>query len=233
METVVTLAAYNEAKNIGSLVRKIVGQGFTCVVVDDGSSDATATIAAAEGARVVRHAINLGQGHALLTGLKVAIKQRGCEFVVEMDADGQHRPEEIPAFVQKMRETHADVVVGSRILGAASRNAPLIRRAMLPYVTWCINKLSGYELTDSMCGFRAFRRESLSRVLPVLDAMLEPQYIAAEMFIRFGRIGFSIVEIPVHIDQRSSGMSTKGMLRYGTGVLKSAVRAVIEARATP
>lgn len=230
METVVTLAAYNEAKNIGPVVAKIVHQGCRCVVVDDGSDDSTAEIAAREGAHVVGHAVNLGQGYALLTGLKVAIEEPGCEFIVEMDADGQHRPEEIPLFIQKLRETRADVIVGSRTLGGASPNAPFLRRALLPYVTWWINKLSGYELTDAMCGFRAFRRSSLVRVLPILDGMLEPQYIAAEMFIRFGRAGLAIIEIPVYIDHRNSGVSTKGMLRYGTGIFKSAVRGMIAAR---
>ena len=224
----VTLAAHNEAKNIRPIIEKILAQGYRCIVVDDGSRDETAQVSEALGALVVRHSINLGQGYAVLTGMKVAMRQPDCDIVIEMDADGQHRPEEIRLFVERMQETGADIVVGSRVLGGHrwSRSSP--RRIMLPYVTRLINELSGYRLTDAMCGFRAFRRSSLAKLLPVLDVMLEPQYIAAEMFIRFGRAGLVITEVPVHVDERSSGISTKGLLRYGMGILKAILRTLIE-----
>jgi glycosyltransferase involved in cell wall biosynthesis len=230
VKVIATLSAYNEAKNIRPVIARIRDQGYGCIVVDDGSRDATAQIADDAGAIVVRHPINLGQGYAVLTGLKAAIRHPECEIILEMDADGQHRPEEIRLFVERMQETKADIVVGSRPLGEHGGDAPFIRRTMLPYVTWGINKLSGYAISDAMCGFRAFRASSLMRVLPLLDHMLEPQYLSAEMFIRFGRCGLVIDEVPVHVDSRSSGVSTKGMLRYGMGILKAAVRTVIEAK---
>jgi glycosyltransferase involved in cell wall biosynthesis len=233
VKIIATLSAYNEAKNIRPVIAKILDQGYGCIVVDDGSRDATAQIAEEAGAIVVRHPVNLGQGYAVLTGLKAAIRHPGCEIVLEMDADGQHRPEEIRLFVERLEEGNADIVVGSRTLGRHGRDAPFLRRTMLPYVTWGINKLSGYRITDAMCGFRAFRASSLMKVLPLLDNMLEPQYLSAEMFIRFGRAGLVIDEVPVQVEQRSSGVSTKGMLRYGTGILKAALRTMIEAKPRP
>jgi glycosyltransferase involved in cell wall biosynthesis len=229
MRVVATLAAYNEALNIRPVIETILHKGYLCVVVDDGSRDATAQVAQDAGAIVVRHAINLGQGYAFLSGLKMAVKQPSCEIVVSMDADGQHRPEEIPLFVEVLQRTRADVVVGSRVLKGDNSNAPFLRRVMLPYVTLGINRLSGYRVSDAMCGFRAFRASSVKRVLPLLDQMLEPQYIAVEMFIRFGRAGLLIEEVPVHVDPRSSGVSTKGVLRYGSGIMKAAVRTLLDA----
>lgn len=228
MRVIATLSAYNEAKNIEPVIARILAQGYGCIVVDDGSRDDTARIAREAGAIVVRHLINLGQGVAVLTGIRAAMTYPDCEIALEMDADGQHRPEEIPLFVEKLDTTHADIVVGSRVLGQHGSDAPFLRRTMLPHVTRAVNKLSGYSMSDAMCGFRAFRISSLRRVLPLLDQMLEPQYLSIEMYMRFGRAGLKIAEVPVHVDPRASGVSTKGMLRYGTGILKAAMRTILE-----
>lgn len=225
-KVVVTLAAYNEAENIPPVIAKIRALGFDCIVVDDGSKDATALVAEEAGAIVCRHKMNMGQGYAFVTGLKLALKL-GYDIIVSMDADGQHRPEEIPRFLERFETTHADVVIGSRVLGQQS-GAPFLRRVMLPYVTAAVNRLSGYKVSDAMCGFRSFRARPLLRALPMFDAMLEPQYIAVELFIRFGRAGLSIGEVPVSIDPRGAGVSSKGLMRYGMGILKAAVRTMIE-----
>jgi len=220
MRTVVTLTALNEAKNIEAIIPKIIEQGYDCILVDDGSNDGTPELAQHLGATVISHSINLGQGYAVLTSFKAALK-KNCDLIIEMDADGQHDPCEIPLFIKKMEETKADIVVGSRILGSNYANAPFFRKTFLPYFTWFINKLTGYQMTDAMCGFRAFRKESLKSVAPVLDSMLEPQYLAAEMFIRFAKAGLSVEEIPIVLKDRLSGGSYKGFARYGFGILKA------------
>jgi len=230
MSVLVTLAARNEQRTVGDIVRRLRGLGFRCVVIDDGSLDRTVAEARVAGAAVVSHAVNLGQGDALLTGFKACLLDPDCEIIIEMDADGQHDPADVPRFVEKMRSCTADIVVGSRILGSHQSGVSSLRRIFLPYYTGLINALTGYQMTDALCGFRAFRRSSIERVASQLNFVIEPQYMAAEMFIRFSRAGLNIEEIPVHLAERRWGVSTKGVLRYGIGILRAIMRTLLDPR---
>ena len=227
MKVIVTLTAYNEADTIATVVSSVLQLGYECIVVDDGSSDGTAEIAKATGADVIRHIVNLGQGYAVLTSFKAALAKE-CSVIVEMDADGQHDPREIHKFLERLEKTGADIVVGSRVLGSNHPNAPFFRKTFLPHFTAVINRLTGYKMTDSMCGFRAFKKSSLLKVNHLLDAMLEPQYLAAEMFLRFSRVGLKVDEVPVHLQDRTSGQSSKGLARYGFGVLKAILKTIFD-----
>ena len=227
MNVAITLCAYNEGENVRSVIERALEYGDV-ILVSDGSSDNTEAIAHQCGAEVVRHPFNLGQGVAVITGFKAALARGDYDVIIEMDADGQHDPAEIPTFVDKMAETGADIVVGSRIIGVNYDGAPWARRYFLPKLTHVLNKLTGYQMTDSMCGFRAFKGQSVRRALPVLDRMLEPQYIASEMFIRFSRLGLTIQEVPIRMQDRSSGISSKGLFRYGWGVSRAILLALLE-----
>ncbi len=234
MTVIVTLAAYNEAQVIGPVVGEIVGLGYGCIVVDDGSTDNTAATAKAHGAAVVRHHINLGQGHAILTGIAAAMLDPECEIIVGMDADGQHAPSEIAVFVDRLRSTKADLVVGSRVLGASAQNNHFLRRAFAPFYTAVINRMTGLHLSDALTGFRAWRRSSLDGILDVLESMLEPQYLTSEMLFRLTRAGFIVDEVPVHIRDRLHGASHKGLLRMGVGIIRAILKAAVsEARSRP
>ena len=223
MNVCAVLAAYNEAKNLKKVVGPIVEQGYGCILVDDGSTDGTQELAEALGAKVVRHVSNLGQGWGVLTGFKAALAEN-CDVIVEMDADGQHDPHEISKFVLEMEKTGADIVVGSRILGSSHSDAPLLRRKFLPAFTYLVNLLTGYKMTDALCGFRAFNAKSLANASVVLDDMLEPQYIAAEMFIRFSTQNLTVSEVPIHLQNRISGKSYKGMVKYGWGIIRAIIQ---------
>jgi len=226
----VTLAAHDEQKTVGEVIRRLRDLGFSCVVVDDGSVDGTVGAAKAAGAVVISHSVNLGQGDALLTGFKACLLDPDCDIIVEMDADGQHNPADVPRFVEMMRNSPADVVVGSRILGAHQPNVSYLRKTFLPYYTNLINALTGYQMTDALCGFRAFRRASIARVASQLDFIIEPQYVAAEMFIRFSRAGLRVEEIPIKVAERGWGASRKGVLRYGFGILRAIARTLLDPR---
>lgn len=225
MRTLVTIAILNEEQNLGAVLKKMP-EYVEVLVVDDGSTDKSAEIARQYGARVVYHPINLGQGFAVITGFRAAL-MNDYDVIIEMDGDGQHDPMEIPCLLSKLNESGADIVVGSRILGSNYEGAPLFRRIFLPYFTWVINRITGYHLTDAMCGFRAFRADSLRRVQHVFTECGEPQYLAAEMFIRFARAGLTVVEVPVHLSTRSSGSSYKGLVRYGWGVTRAILRTIL------
>lgn len=225
MKVIVTIAAYNEEKIIGSILRKIPIE-YEVIVVDDGSIDKTREICLQQGARVVKHVVNLGQGAAVLTGFKKGLELEG-EYIIEMDGDGQHDPGDIPRFVEVLANNpEIDIVVGSRVLGS-SYKAPFFRRTFLPVFTWLINRITGYSLTDCMSGFRAFRSSSLKGCRSVLDDFLEPQYLASEMFIKFSRENLKVAEIPIHIGSRGFGFSYKGLVRYGWGVTRTIVRTLI------
>ncbi|HDQ41910.1 MAG TPA: glycosyltransferase family 2 protein [Desulfonatronum sp.] len=230
----VTLTAFNEARNIGPILDGIYaldipGWRNRTLVVDDGSRDETQGIARDHGAEVVRLLMNLGQGHALLVSFQAALaRAEDRDVIIEMDADGQHDPRFIPDFIKRLEQTGADIVVGSRILGSNHANAPFFRRTFLPHYTALINRVTGYAMTDSMCGFRAFRAGSLRRVSRVMDDMLEPQYIAAEMFIRFAKAGLTVEEIPIALADRFFGTSRKGFIRYGMGVLNAIVKTKLD-----
>ncbi len=228
MKVAITLSAYNEAENVASVVRAALRFG-TVFVVDDGSTDDTAQVARDSGALVLEHPLNLGQGMAVLTSFKAALAG-DFDVIIEMDADGQHEPSEIPLFLERLESSDADIVVGSRVLGSNYEGAPWARVFFLPKLTAILNRVTGYAMTDSMCGFRAFRSDSLRKILPALDEMLEPQYLAAEMFIRFSRFGLTVEEIPIRLSDRSSGVSRKGLLRYGWGVGRAILRTLLERR---
>lgn len=221
----VVIAVLNEAQIIGSVLQKMP-EDIDIIVVDDGSTDDTAQIATTFGAKVVRQTINLGQGIALTTGFMAAL-MHDYEIIIEMDGDGQHDPHDIPRFVRALQETGCDLVVGSRRLGSSYEGEPFFRRQFLPTLTSVINLFTGYRLTDSMCGFRAFRASSLRRCHSVLRETTGRQYVAAEWFIKFSKAGLTVAEIPVHLEKRQHGISYKGLVRYGWGVMRSIVRGIM------
>lgn len=229
MRVAILTAALNEEVALRELTCHMP-HGCDLFVVDDGSTDGTEIVARKYDARVVRHMINIGQGYAFITGIKAIVKasEGQYDYIVYLDADGQHDPCEVPKLVQKAQEGDLDVVVGSRILGSNYDAAPFFRRTFLPIYTGIINRLTGYHLTDALCGFRAFRVSSLRDVLEIFDQMLEPQYLAAEMFIRFAKAGLRVGEVPIHMRDRISGFSYKGFFRYGMGVLKAITRTLLD-----
>ncbi len=229
MRVAVLTGALNEEIPLREWVKDIP-EGWDLYVVDDGSTDRTSSVASELGARVIRHSMNLGQGYAFITGVKAIVSEMDLDYdyIVYLDADGQHDPKEIPRFLEKARTEDLDVVIGSRILGSNYANAPFFRRKFLPFYTAIINMLTGYDMTDAMCGFRAFRVSALRKVLPVFDRMIEPQYMAAEMFIRFSRVGLKVGEVPINMRDRISGLSYKGFVRYGFGVLRAIGKTVLD-----
>lgn len=228
MKVGVTIGVLDEEANIGQVLDR-VPEGYDVLILDDGSTDSTVSIAEKYGAKIISHLTNLGQGFAVITSFKVAILN-DYDVIIEMDGDGQHDPLEIPKFIKKMEETGADIVVGSRAIGTNYDKAPFFRKTFLPYFTWIINKLSGYNMTDSMCGFRAFRASSLQRVAHIFDDMLEPQYLAAEMFLRFSKEGLTVEEVPINLHDRGFGFSYKGLFRYGWGVTRAIIRTLMVAK---
>jgi len=198
--TWVVIAAYNEGKVIRQVVAEVVRAGWNVVVVDDGSRDNTVAEAAAGGAIVVRHAVNLGQGAALQTGIDYAVR-RGAEAIVTFDADGQHNCADIPALIAALAD--ADVALGSRFLGKAIEGATARRKALLRTATLVSNSLSGMKLTDAHCGFRAFR----ASVAPKLRITQDRMAHASELLRKIHTSGVRVVEVPTTVRYTEHSMS--------------------------
>jgi len=187
------MAAYNEGGVIAGVVRPLVDSGYGVVVVDDGSRDETAERARGAGAAVVRHAINRGQGAALQSGLRYALRQ-GARILVTFDADGQHSAEDIPRLVRPIAGQAADIVLGSRFLEHAA-DVPVARRLLLRLAVVFTGVVSGVRLTDAHNGLRALSRRAAEQVDLHLDRMAH----ASEIIDQLVRTGLPLVEVSVTV----------------------------------
>ncbi len=190
----VVMAAYNERPVIADVVKGIKRAGFSVVVVDDGSTDETARAAADAGAIVVQHPINLGQGAGLQTAIEFALEE-DADIIVTFDADGQHRPQDIPALVAALRTGNADFALGSRFLGQ-TLNLPASRRLLLKAATWFTRFTTGLKITDTHNGLRAMRRRGASAIHLKQNRMAH----ASEILHQIAASGLTYVECPVTIE---------------------------------
>ena len=192
--TCLIIPAYNESKHIGSVLSHVLskfGSFFgEIVVVDDGSDDDTSGIAKGYGVVVLRHDRNMGKGMALRTGFSYAL-ERGYELVMTMDGDGQHDPEDIPRFMERMGRGDADIVLGARVLDR--RRMPIHRRLNNRLVSAVGSWLSGQKVVDFQCGYRLIRSE----VLKAIKLETRRYETESELLIKAGRMGFRIVSIPI------------------------------------
>ena len=185
---------YNEA----TVVREVISQARETfpyiVVVDDGSKDDSARQAAAAGAIVVRHPVNLGQGAALQTGFSYILEKTNANYVVTFDADGQHSTTDAAAMVAAAREEELAVILGSRFLQGPSPVGRL-KRLVLRTAAAVSSRTSGMHLTDAHNGLRVIRRD----VLVQLNLKQNRMAHASEIIRKIGATGLPWREFPVHI----------------------------------
>ncbi len=193
MKTLVIIPAKNEALSIDKVVFDVRQAGYEVLVVDDGSTDTTATVAQSAGALVLRHIINRGQGASLRTGIAYAL-DNGYEAVVFFDADGQMLASEIPLLVNRLENERLDVVLGSRFLGSAE-NIPLIKIITLGLALLFTRKTTGLKLSDTHNGFQVWRREALEQ----LQLCQDRYAYASEVLHEIARLNLRYQEVPVTI----------------------------------
>ena len=213
-EIAVVIPAYNEEKTIGNVLLEAKKYVSLIVVVDDGSDDQTAEIAEKLNVKVLHHAANLGKGAALKTGCQAAVNL-GAKIIITMDADGQHKPEDIPRFINVLQNNKVDLVLGSRNL---SFGMPLVRILGSKIVSFFIAKLFNIYITDPLCGFRAFTKKSYSKL--IWDS--SDYAVETEMIARAGINRITFVEIPietVYID-KYKGMSILDAYRVIATIFK-------------
>ena len=210
--------AFNEAENVAAVIKQIPsmieGHHVVPMVVSDGSTDRTASVAREAGAFVAELPIRRGGGLALRVGYEVALRL-GADVVVTLDADGQHLPEEIPIVIEPILAGRADYVNGSRLLGSFERES-LVRHLGVHVFSRIITLLTGQRITDPSSGYRAARADLLERVVLEQD-----QFWSTEILIEALRNHARVVEVPVTFLARAGGESKKPKsLRYGWNFLK-------------
>jgi len=194
-DTLLIIPAYNESETIEKVIVKIKKQlpDLDILVINDGSTDATAEIVKNSGAMVISLPFNMGYGAALQTGYQYAQK-KNYQYVFQMDADGQHEPKCLNNLVQAIKENQADIIIGSRFLGESVYRASWVRRiGMIIFgkITSCIIK---QKITDPTSGFQALNY----RVLRFFTGEFYPSdYPDSDVIISLHLAGFRIKEIPV------------------------------------
>lgn len=191
---VVVVPAFNEAERLPALLAGLASEApdFLRVVVDDGSRDATASVARQAGARVLRHPFNLGYGAALQTGYKYALRA-GAQLVVQMDADGQHHASDVAILAQPVEDGSLDLVVGSRFLGAGDYRMGTLRGLGRTFFRSLLHAF-GLRITDPTSGFQAMNRA----VLELYARDLFPSdYPDVDVLVCAHRHGLRIGERPV------------------------------------
>lgn len=191
MKVAVVIPAFNEGNRVRPVVVAARKYADIIIVVDDGSNDATVDSVPLEPERVflIKHRINLGKGAALKSGVEAAILL-GAEIIVLMDADGQHKPDDIPRFVDAMYKNHVDIVFGSRKIG---RDMPLVMMIGNKFLSIMTSLLFHVYISDTQSGFRAFR----SSIFPRIAWSSSRYAVETEMIVNVGRARISHAEIDI------------------------------------
>jgi glycosyltransferase involved in cell wall biosynthesis len=202
---VVIVPARNEAERLGRVldgVRRVLPEA-RIGVIDDGSSDGTGEVASARGATALRHPFNLGYGAALQTGYHWALRQP-CDRLVQLDADGQHDPESIPALLGAL-DGGAELVLGSRYLDASTTpRTSMPRRLGSRFFAFVVTRWTGTRITDPTSGFQAMTKRVVERL--VLDDFPE-DFPDSDVLIALAREGVQLAEVPVRMHERLGGVS--------------------------
>jgi len=205
------IPAYQEKKHIGDVVRRTRDKIDNVLVVDDGSNDKTAERAREAGAEVIVHPQNRGKGEAIKTGLRHFLN-RQFDWVFILDADGQHRPEEIDRFLAAaVSAAEPKLILGNRMNDVSSM--PLVRRIVNRYMSKKISRVCRQDIPDTQCGFRLLHRQLIPDLLEGADRF---EY-ESEMLIIASRKGFRIDSVSistVYSDEVSSIHPVRDTLRF-------------------
>jgi len=200
----VVIPAHNEEKSLHKVISDIhevlENYEYNIFVVDDGSNDDTMKIALRNNAQVAHHAYPLGVGGAIKTGFLMA-KEWNSDIIVQIDADYQHDPHDIPKFLKALDKGEADLVIGSRFV----ENPPElngVRKMGILFFTRLVNALTGYNLTDITNGYRVFRAELLDYLFFSAE-----KHWAIEMTLLAGKKGLRVREVPIDCVNRETGLS--------------------------
>ncbi|MCX7781265.1 MAG: glycosyltransferase family 2 protein [Negativicutes bacterium] len=202
----IVIPAFNEQNNILRVIRDIEESipEADILVINDCSVDKTSSVARlAEGVKVVDLPCNLGIGGAVQTGFKYAYAQ-GYQYMVQIDGDGQHIPQEVSKLVAVMQQSGCDMVIGSRFLDIRSYRPPLARRLGIKLFYLLFKVLINTKVTDSTSGFRLYNRKSIE----ILSRIYPADYPEPDAIVVLKKHGLQIREVGVRMREREHGHSS-------------------------
>jgi len=218
LEIVVGIPAFNEEKNIASIILKLKKITNKIIVCNDGSSDMTNKIAEELGVIVINHSKNLGYG-AAIRSIFLKAKEMNSDILVTFDADGQHRIEDISSVIDPIKEKVADVVIGSRFLEKKSKDLPNYRKLGIKLITKVTNLSIKEKLTDSQSGFRAYSKKTLEQIIPADSGM----GVSTEILIKSSNLELVIAEVPIEVKYEGN-TSTHDPVSHGTSVILATLK---------
>lgn len=213
MKTIAVIPAYNEEETIGDVikeVKKYMEEGLIqkIVVVDDCSEDRTPEIARSFGVEVVSHVVNRGYGAAQRTGHRIAI-EKNFDYVIQIDADGQHDPRYIPILIETMKKGNYDIVLGSRFLNKSYKEYVFTRILGIKFFTLIVNFLGSVNLTDVTSGYKIYKVSTLKKLSRTSD-----KHPAVEQMLEISRKKMKIKEISIEMPLRKRGESHLNLKTY-------------------
>lgn len=196
MKFLVAIPVYNEQKHVERVLELVLEYATNVLVIDDGSRDGTPGLLARFPVDVIRHAQNRGYGRSMQDAFRMAALD-GFDWVITMDCDEQHEPAAIPSFIEAINEHTHDVISGSRYMpdSLAEDRPPPDRRAINETITAELNRRLGLALTDSFCGFKAYRVDAIRRLHLDVDGYAFPM----QFWVQAVAHGLRIREIPVKL----------------------------------
>ena len=218
MKIIIGIPAFNEEKNIASIITKLMKITDSIIVCNDGSSDLTSEIAERMGAVVINHKKNLGYGGAIRS-IFLKAKELDGDILVTFDADGQHRIEDIENVTTPIINQEAELVIGSRFLDDSEKEVPQYRKVGIKVITKITNASIKEKLTDSQSGFRAYSKKVVDELNPSELGM----GISTEILIKASSKNFKILEVPIKI-LYSGDTSTHNPISHGSSVILSTIK---------
>ena len=218
MKIAIGLPAFNEGKNIASIIAQLKKKYALIIVCDDGSSDFTSVIAEEMGAIVIKHKKNLGYG-AAIRSLFLKAQELDCDILVTFDSDGQHKISDIDSVIQPIKDKQANIVIGSRFLGNIEGNVPTYRKLGIKAITNLVNSNTGNKITDSQSGFRGYDKKTLEKIIPSESGM----GVSTEILIKANKHEFKIIEVPITILYEKE-ITSQQTLSHGTSVIISTMK---------
>ena len=218
MKIFIGIPAFNEEKNIASIILKIKEKFPNIIVCNDGSTDMTKEIIEELDVITINHEKNLGYG-AGIRSLFLKAKELNADILVTFDADGQHQIKDIEKVVQPILNNESDIVIGSRFLDKSEKNVPKYRKVGIKVITKFTNSTIKEKLTDSQSGFRAYSKKVLNDIIPIEVGM----GISTEILIKCSNKNLKISEVPIKILYEGD-TSTHNPILHGSSVIMSTIK---------
>jgi len=214
---IIGIPAYNEEKNIASIILKLKESADKIIVCNDGSTDLTGKISEELNVITIHHKENLGYG-AAIRSIFLKAKELDGDILVTFDADGQHMVTDIKNVISPIEKKQSDVVVGSRFL-TKSNSVPQYRKLGINIITKVTNSTLNEKLTDAQSGFRAYSKDVLRKIIPTDTGM----GVSTELLIKSSSLGFRISEVPITVSYEGE-TSTHNPVSHGVDVLLSTIK---------